>query len=177
MATTDVKLETKLKQLRITVDRTNNIVETKRQEAIERHIKTIKSVTQSINEIRVTVEEEKIQSNVDEAEITALNNNIDKKLEHADIAVEELKAWLDKCRKENDDIAREEQIQFETKLFETRKKYEAELASVRVETLNPIPQMAKGESEECVRAKLPKLVISKFNGDFQDWQRFWGQFT
>ena len=26
-------------------------------------------------------------------------------------------------------------------------------------------------------AKLPKLVISKFCGNFQDWQRFWGQFT
>jgi len=25
-------------------------------------------------------------------------------------------------------------------------------------------------------AKLPKLVITKFNGDYTDWQRFWSQF-
>ena len=94
----------------------------------------------------------------------------------ADIAVEELRGWLDKCRKEKDNIAREEQIQFETKLFETRMKYETELASAKVKALNTIPQNAKGESQQNIRAKLPKLVISKFHGDFQDWQRFWGQF-
>ena len=27
-----------------------------------------------------------------------------------------------------------------------------------------------------LQAKLPKLVITKFNGTFQDWPRFWGQF-
>ncbi len=41
-------------------------------------------------------------------------------------------------------------------------KYETELARAKVEALNTIPQN--------VRAKLPKLVISKFR------QRFWGQF-
>ena len=176
MEVTNAKLETKLKQLRITVDRTYSIMETKRQEAVERHITAIKSVTESINEIRVAVEEGKIQAEVDVPEITAWNDNIDKKLAEADIAVEELRGWLDKCRKEKDNIAREEQIQFETKLFETRMKYETELASAKVEALNTIPQNAKGESQQNIRAKLPKLVISKFYGDFQDWQRFWGQF-
>ena len=35
------------------------------------------------------------------------------------------------------------------------------------------------QSEKMIRmqAKLPKLVISKFNGAFTDWLRFWGQFT
>ena len=28
-----------------------------------------------------------------------------------------------------------------------------------------------------IQAKLPKLVITKFNGTFTDWNRFWGQFT
>ena len=35
------------------------------------------------------------------------------------------------------------------------------------------------EVQECSdfkTAKLPKLVISKFDGSFMDWPRFWGQF-
>ena len=28
-----------------------------------------------------------------------------------------------------------------------------------------------------LEAKLPKLVIIKFNGTFQDWPRFWGQYS
>ena len=95
------------------------------------------------------------------SEITAWNNGIDNKLAEADLAIEELR-----------------QMQFETKLLETRMKYETELASAKVETLNTIPQKSKGESEQNVRVKLPKLVISKFNGPgaLQDWQRIWGQF-
>ena len=109
-------------------------------------------------------------------EITACNDNIDRKLAEADTAGEELRGWLDKCRKEKDNIAREEQIQFGTKFFETRMKHETELASATVEALNTIPQNAKGESQQNIRAKLPTLVISKFHRDFPDWQRFWGQF-
>ena len=71
---TNAKLETKLKQLRITVDRTYSIFETKHQEAVERHISAIKSVTESINGVRVTVEEEKIQTEVDRG-IMALTAN------------------------------------------------------------------------------------------------------
>ncbi len=81
MEVTNAKLETKLKQLRITVDRTYSIMETKRQEAVERHITAIKSVTESINEIRVAVEEGKIQAEDDVPEITAWkrwHDNIDK---------------------------------------------------------------------------------------------------
>lgn len=127
MEGTNAKLETKLKQLRITVGRTHNVVETKRQDAVERHITTIKSVTESINGMRVSVEEEKIQNDVDEGEITAWNNDIDKELAEADRAVEELRDWLDKCKREKENMAREEQIQFETKLFETRMKYEGQI--------------------------------------------------
>ena len=34
-----------------------------------------------------------------------------------------------------------------------------------------------GGSATGLEAKLPKLVITKFNGTFQDWPRFWGQLS
>ena len=52
-------------------------------------------------------------------------------------------------------------------------KFETELASAKVET----PTTKTGSKTGETLAKLPKLVISKFSGNFQDWQRFWGQFT
>ncbi len=38
-----------------------------------------------------------------------------------------------------------------------------------------VKQPTEGEKE--VAVKLPKLVISKFDGSFTDWNRFWGQFS
>ena len=170
---TNAKLETKLKQLKITVDRTHQITESNRQDAIERHCTTIKSITDSINEIRVAIQESKIQAEVYITEIANWNDEIDKKLEAADLAVERLRKWIDEHKREKENVAREEQIQFETKRFETEMKLETQLASVKEET----PTTKNGNKTGETLAKLPKLAISKFCGNFQDWQRFWGQFT
>ncbi|CAB3983668.1 Pol poly [Paramuricea clavata] len=127
---------------------------------------------------RVAVEEIKIQAETDITEITTWNTEIDNKLAESDKVVEELRTWLDQRRKEKDNVAREEQIQFETMLFKTRMEFETKLASAKVETLTINKEgNLQGESQQSTLAKLPKLVISKFGGDFQDWQRFWGQFT
>ena len=34
-----------------------------------------------------------------------------------------------------------------------------------------------GGSVTGLEAKLPTLVVTKFKGKFQDWPRFWGQFS
>ena len=128
--------------------------------------------------MRVAVEEIKIQAETDITEITAWNTEINNELAESDKVVEELRTRLDQRRKEKDNVAREEQIQFETMLFKTRMEFETRLASAKVETLTMNKEGgSQGESQQSTLAKLPKLVISKFSGDFQDWQRFWGQFT
>ncbi len=117
----------------------------KTQEAVGIHITAIRSVKESVEEVN-------IQAEVDVPKIIVWNDN--KKLAEADTAVEELRGWLDKCRKEKDNIAREGQIHFETKLFETRMKYETKLVSAKVEALNTIPKSTKCESQQNIRAKL-----------------------
>ena len=63
-------------------------------------------------------------------------------------------------------------MKYEIQLHDTKLKLESERKE----------QLAEGSisKEACssqVEAKLPKLVISKFDGDFMDWQQFWGQFN
>ena len=87
--------------------------------------------------------------------------------------MEQLRKWVDQHKRNKDNVAREEQTQFETKLFETRMKFETELASAKVETPTTKTERKTGET----LAKLPKLVILRLSGYFQDWQRFWKQFT
>ena len=42
---------------------------------------------------------------------------------------------------------------------------------------NQTPTEQDGGNMLRIRAKLPKLIISKFNGKYTDWVRFWGQFS
>ena len=115
----------------------------------------------------MAVEESKIRAEVDMTEIANWNTEIDNKLEAADLAVEQLRKCVDQHKRDKQNVAREEQIQFETKLFETKMKFETQLAGAKVET----PTSKTGTSTGETLAKLPRLVISKFSGNFQDWQR------
>lgn len=58
-------------------------------------------------------------------------------------------------------------MKFEIKLQETKLQLQSEHEAKRAE------KQAIEESKE-VSVKLLKLVISKFDGSFTDWNRFWG---
>ena len=61
-------------------------------------------------------------------------------------------------------------MQFEIKLQETKLKLQEEHDLKCQHKSTPSEQLVS-------QAKLPKLVITKFNGSFTDWPRFWGQFS
>ena len=61
-------------------------------------------------------------------------------------------------------------MQFEIKLHETKLKLQEDL-QLKIGSLNQSAEMPASQ------AKLPKLVITKFNGTYADWPRFWGQYS
>ena len=93
---------------------------------------------------------------------------IDAKMEKADGQIESLEEWLAKRKVEAKIQEREEKMQFEIKLHETRMKLQEELKTGIQSTLT---------GTYVSQAKLLKLVITKFNGTFADWPRFWGQYS
>ena len=62
-------------------------------------------------------------------------------------------------------------MKYEVKLHEVKMKLEMERqAQLKVETPSVEVKVQQ------VEAKLPELVISKFNSIYTDWPRFWGQY-
>ena len=100
--------------------RTNSVLDTNRQENIERHRAALQSITDSVNELRLTVEESKIEAKEDMAEITKWNGELDAKLNAADKESERLRKWLEQRKQDQEKISREEQFNYEAKLHETR---------------------------------------------------------
>ena len=101
-------------------------------------------------------------------------------MENADGMVETLQQWLEdqdsrkekilfEEKAEREQIEREKQVQFELKLFEAKMKLQSE---------NTPEVEAHGSGSDLkVEAKLPKLHITKFNGTYGDWPRFWNLFS
>ena len=166
-------LETKLTQLSMATKRTASILDAGKIEPIKRHLETLQTIVRETNQSKRTVEAEKIVQKEDISDINAWNDEIENQLETADNEVKRLQDWLDEKENTQTFAAQEEQFQFEIKLHEKKLQMQTELASMSKNTL---------ETKECEAsfsqtAKLPKLVISKFEGSHMDWPRFWGQFT
>ena len=70
MTTVESNLETKLTQLEINVKKTNVVIESQNSEAIERHLQTLKAISDTVNHLRLEVEATKIEWKVDIAPIT-----------------------------------------------------------------------------------------------------------
>ena len=163
------KLETKLKQLKLSVERTNNILDSGKPESIKRHLSALRETVREANECKRAVESEKIETDESAEIINDWNIEVETKIERADDSVNCLENWLSERKRTDDNVAQEEQFKIELKLHEKRMKMKAEL-----ELTKTTPEVQK--CSDFKTAKLPKLVISKFDGSFMDWQRFWGQF-
>ena len=62
-------------------------------------------------------------------------------------------------------MEREEKIRFEVELHEVKLKRQAELDNINKQMSNQTPTEQDGGNMLGIRAKLPKLIISKFNGE------------
>ena len=70
---------------------------------------------------------------------------------------------------------RKEQVEQEAKLLKQKLKYQQLFEEVQQSVPSDI-EPGREPSASGVPAKLPKLQITKFNGQFNDWLRFWNQF-
>ena len=167
MEAPETKLKTKLVQLQMTVSRTEKVLKTESLQAIERQQTSLKTITTEIDLLKSEVEAKKITDEENPDEIETWIGKIDKELSKADVEVQRLQQWQDTVLRDEKQRQREEQLQHERELYETKIKMKSALKL----------SSESGGGKDEIQAKLPKLTITKFNGTFTDWTRFWNQFS
>ena len=176
----EADLKTKITQLQMATEKSDAILNGNKKRAIARHGESLKETIAAVNKLRLTVEAEKISKETSAEEIEEWNKTVENTMEKADGMVEILEQWLDEqdARKEKiqleekaerEEIEREKQLQFELKLHEAKVKLQSEIT--------PEVSVHTSGSKQNSEAKLPKLHITKFNGTYADWPRFWNLFS
>ena len=127
-------------------------------------------IINEVDNLCLLVEAEKISAKEDTSE---WNLEINDKLVQADGHVRATNEWLEENKRKRKTIEGEEKLQFEVKLLETKLKLQAEHDTAKQSR----SAAQTGGTMIGMQAKLVKLVISKFEGAYTDWPRFWGQFT
>lgn len=170
MENAESALKTKLKQLERAEEKANEVLKAKKQSAIQRQLANLKELITEADSVRRKVEALKIEAKVNDGDINKWNDAITAKIEEADSHIKNLEEWLENRKVEAEQQEQEEKMQFKIKLHETKLKLQENL---QIEAGNQKSSVETSVGE----AKLPKLVITKFNGTYADWLRFWGQYS
>ena len=166
----ETSLQAKLKQIERGRDKANTALSNNKATAIVRQLDNLKEIITEVTKLQRDVEAKKIEAGKTSEEIDEWANGIEHEIEKADECIELLEEWLEKEKLEKLSREQEERIQYEVKLHETKLKLQEEFSS-------DAQPGANGNDKPKVQAKLPKLVITKFNGTYADWMRFWGEFS
>ena len=177
----DTELTTKLKLLQYTSNKTQEAIESGTLQALQRQREALQKRIADVQAVKLKAEEAKLTAGVSLEDLNIWSATVDAQLMNVDVEVvtlgkyveqliltEENKKLEEAAAKEAHAVAtlRAEQLQFEELLLRQKLEYEQRILEAR-ENSNETTTKA---------AKMPKLVISKFNGTPQDWLRFGGQF-
>ena len=177
LATSEKKLQGKLKLLKLLNESTKTKVEQRDLETIERHANVIQNKLSEIQDLKLSVQELKFEEGKDETDIRHWSAEVDDNLKEYQGIGTELKQIVNEMKQEvaerKDKAEQERRINLEKEIekikFEEKLNYEKKLEDLHSKgPLNPTQGASKG--------RLPKLIITKFNGTFTDWMRFWNQY-
>lgn len=175
------KIQKKLSMLKFTREETTRVLEKNTSRALERHLRGFNQQIDDVHALMMTVQELKIEAEEDPAKVREWSQKIEGELAEFEDITEELHTRMRALqREEQQRITREDEelkeegrrrefdeaLKLEEAKMDVKRRFEKEIAESR----------EKSMKEQQGRVKLPKLVISKFQGTHIDWQRFWSQF-
>ena len=156
------ELDTKVKMLYFKLHQTDEIVEKRERQSLERHQSSIASIVSAVDTLKSAVEEKKCTKGESENTIKTWSGGIEQHLEKADQATKRVQSAIQAIDMEEQEKRafenHKQQMEFEREILEQKAKFEKDREQQKLTTQT---------TEECKSssaAKLPKLSISKFNG-------------
>ena len=183
------ELAKRLKTLKFRMGKTNDIIAKYYKEALERQRLSVTTSSTMVNVSKETIEEMVFAKGDSEEDIKTWAEESETLLSEADQCIRQITKELKDMEAATQEAItlkeREKKLEFEKLLMEQKIRQEQEAAKEKMEIdleyqkrLKEFQQTESSseKSQSSAFIKMPKLVISKFQGTPQDWIRFWGQF-
>ena len=155
------KIEGKLRLLKF-----NNEQTTK---TIERHVSVLESIIEKVHELKLEAQEIKFESGDEIGKVRLWTETIETELGKFENITKDVRHVVSEIKRKEGEKLDEEKCR---RVLED----EIELEKAKLEVRSKFEASPKASSVGEMGAKLPKLVISKFQGNHLDWVRFWNQF-
>ena len=170
------KIEAKLRMLEFTRSDTPRIQEKNELKSLERQEKVFSELIDSIHEQKVLIQTAKIEKGDNPEDVTQWTLEMEEKIEKYEQVMAELHGDVEKLRAKarEEDGLREDNKRRQR--FEEELKLEEAKMQMKHDYEKKLMEESKSSKGNLSQVKLPKLVITKFQGTPLDWQRFWSQF-
>lgn len=150
---------------------------------LEHQERTISKKIVEIQEIEIQIQEKKFETGSSADDVKTWTDGIEQHMKKFEATLKELRQTIkDSKEREREENQRKEeqvraeaqqrQLEFEQEKLKQRLKYEQQLKPSQADQ----SQQSKSTSITKPNIKLHKLEMTKFNGTYEDWLRFWNQF-
>ena len=147
------------------------------EQEMKKHLRKLEEKIEEIQERKYKVQEQMIESEKTEEEVTQWSVDLEEGTEKTVTTSEVIKTAVSKFKDEGENYARYLKDKEEKRRIQRRLEEERRIQEMKAE----MKRLKKTEERRCstkdkVRVKLPKLVVSQFEGMLLDWFRFWNQY-
>ena len=169
-------IDTERQLLKLTRSKTKAILEKGNLDKIIRHKEALGKIVKELEELKIQGEKDKLQDGEAIEDVQKWGVDIEGEIDETDCEISHLNQYLTEteARTENEKREKEKillQQQRDEELYFEKCKLEqmASLGSVSVKS-------TKAEQAKVSSVKMPKLVITKYDGTYERWLSFWNKF-
>ena len=169
-------IDTERQLLKLTRSKTKAILEKGNLDKIIRHKEALGKIVKELEELKIQGEKDKLQDGEAIEDVQKWGVDIEGEIDETDCEISHLNQYLTEAeaRTENEKREKEKILlkqQRDEELYFEKCKLEqmASLGSVSVKS-------TKAEQAKVSSVKIPKLVITKYDGTFERWLSFWNKF-
>ena len=168
------ELETELQLLALTRSKTAAIVDKGNLDKILRHKEILKKIVNDIEDLKVDIEKAKLEAGEIVENVQKWGATIEQRTDEADLEISDLTRGLEEAATRAEDYKREK----EKTLLDRQREEELEFEKLKLEQKAKIQQTAQAAAKPASKSnvKMPKLIITKYDGTYEKWLSFWNKF-
>ena len=168
------ELETELQLLALNRSKTAAIVDKGNLDKILRHKEILKKIVNAIEDLKVDIEKAKLEAGEIVENVQKWSATIEQRTDEADLEISDLTRSLEEAATRAEDYKREK----EKTLLDRQREEELEFEKLKLEQKAKIQQTEQAAAKPASKSnvKMPKLIITKYDGTYEKWLSFWNKF-
>ena len=172
---TKISIENNIKMFKLAERESKRLFARNKYSELKKCKANIETRMETLQDLKYKVQETMTEKNEEASDINAYAEQLEERISQFDAVTSSLERAIQLLADSEEAKSRRREDQEQDVEFRRKLEQENQLEEMRMEMRKQFEKKEEKKKED-PKAKLPKLVISRFEGTALDWFRFWSQF-